>query len=340
MNNTIYLVTGGAGFLGGNVCRTLIKRGDHVRTLALPNDPAARYIPDGAEVFFGDITNKDSLRDFFAIPAEKKAVVIHCASIVALSPEPSRKVFDVNVAGTSNIIDLCLENEAEKLVYVSSTGAIPELPHGQTISEPENFRPDAVIGYYSKTKALATMSVLDAVKNRNLNASIIYPTGICGPFDYSFGFVANFILEYCSGKMPVGVEGSFNSVDVRDLAAAVVACADKGRNGEGYILGNEMVSMERMFELISKYSSAPLVESILAADTLLAATGAKLPDGPEKEKTLAALKFCLYNMIRNNRFSSKKAEKELDYKPRPFEDTISDEVSWLIKVGKLRKHTA
>ncbi|WP_342565564.1 NAD-dependent epimerase/dehydratase family protein [Paenibacillus sp. FSL R7-0345] len=118
--------------------------------------------------------------------------------------------------------------KAKKLVYVSSTGAIPELPHGEIILEPEILDAEAVVGYYSKTKALATQIVQRAVKEHNLDASIVYPSGICGPNDYAFGPVAHLIMQYCDGKMSVGFEGSFNSVDVRDLAEGVIACSEKG----------------------------------------------------------------------------------------------------------------
>ena len=75
----------------------------------------------------------------------------------------------------------------------------------------------------------------------------MFQTGICGPDDYAFGPVASFIIDYCAGKMPGKIAGSFNAVDVRDLADAIVTCCEKGRKGEGYILGNECVSMQQMF---------------------------------------------------------------------------------------------
>lgn len=131
-----------------------------------PGDPAAQYVPQEAEVIQGDVTDLDSLERFFDLPKGEDAVVIHCASIVALSPEPSQKVYDVNVTGTHNIVDLCVKHAVRKLVYISSTGAIPELEQGRTIVEPERFDPDGVVGYYSKTKALATMYVLEAARER------------------------------------------------------------------------------------------------------------------------------------------------------------------------------
>ena len=66
--NTLYLVTGAAGFLGGTVCRQLVERGSSVRGFILPNDPAKKYVPEEVEIFEGDLTDKESLRPFFEIP--------------------------------------------------------------------------------------------------------------------------------------------------------------------------------------------------------------------------------------------------------------------------------
>lgn len=334
---TIYLLTGAAGLLGNNISLHLLAKGKNVRALVLKDDPAAAHIPKEVEIITGDVTDIPSLESFFAVTQDTEIIVIHCASIVSISPLPDPKVYAVNVEGTQNIVEMCVRHKIKKLVYVSSTGAIPELPKGQTIHEPEVFEPENVVGYYSKTKALATQYVLKAVKEKDLNASVIYPTGIFGPNDYAFGPAASFIMQYCAGKMPVGFEGSFNSVDVRDLAVAAVACTEKGRKGEGYILGNETVSLRRFLDLVSAASGTPKIETILPVDEMIALSARDLPEGPEKEKKLESIKFSIYNMIRNNDFSSEKAKRELGYRTRSFDETITDEVNWLISIGKLEK---
>lgn len=340
MKHKVYLVTGAAGLLGSNVCRALRARGESVRALVLPGDPAARYVPKEVEIIQGDVTDLNSLERFFTIQEEGEVVVIHCASIVTMSPEPSQRVYDVNVTGTKNIVDLCIAHKVCKLVYISSTGAIPEPRQEEIITEPESFDPEGVAGYYSKTKAIATLYVLQAVRERGLDASVIYPSGICGPNDYAFGPVAGVILKYCSGAMPVGVEGTFNSVDVRDLAEGVLACAEKGRSGEGYIMSNQLVTLKEMFDLISDESGAPRVQRFLPVEVMRKMMAEKLPDGPDKEKQLSAFDFSMYNLVRNNNFSCAKAVRELGYRTRPFADTIRDEVDWLIAIGKIAKRSA
>lgn len=86
------------------------------------------------------------LRKFFTVPEGTDVYVIHCASIVTVNPDYNQKVMDVNVGGTKNIIDLCLSTPGfQKMVYVSSTGAIPELPKGQKIAEVDHFEPERMV---------------------------------------------------------------------------------------------------------------------------------------------------------------------------------------------------
>lgn len=332
---TIYLVTGVAGNLGSSIAARLLEDGKQVRGLVLKGDPAAKRVPNGVDVFVGDVTDKESLELFFSLNGEEEIIVIHSAAIVTVSPSYSQKVYEVNVVGTKNVLDACVKHKVKKLVYVSSTGAIPELPHRIPITEIKYFNPDDVVGFYGQTKAMATQAVLEAVKKQNLDASIVFPTGICGPDDYAFGPVASFIIEYCAGKMPCGMEGSFNAVDSRDLANAIVTCCEKGRKGEGYILGNECVTMKQMFHLLSECTGTKEIKWILPVPVAklvgkLSDLGAKITGKPA-----VMTSFAVYNLIRNNEFDCSKAKRELDYHTRPFSQSIADTIEWLKKEQKI-----
>lgn len=138
-------------------------------------------------------------------------------------------------------------------------------------------------------------------------------------------------LVYCSstGAMPMGIDGSFNLCDVRDLAAGTIAAADKGKIGHCYILANEEVSFKDFSKMLVKEANckpikvANFIASILEKQALK--TG--------KEPLMTT--FSVYNLERNNDFDYSKAVKDLGYKTRSYEETIRDEVRWLKKEGKI-----
>lgn len=335
MNNKIYLVTGAAGLLGSNITKQLIEKGEEVRALVLPNDKAVVHVPSDAKIILGDITDDKSMTEFFDVDIDKEVYVIHCASIVTIKDEYNQKVLDVNVGGTKKVVDYCVKNNVKKLVYISSTSAIPELPHGQKISEVSNYSEKGIIGFYGQTKAKASQVVMDAVKEFDLDASIVFPSGICGPNDFANGPVSEFIIDYVNGKMPAGVEGFFNAVDVRDLAEGCIACTEKGRKGEGYIMANELVTIQEMFSLVSKITGCKEVKTIIPASFGKAMGKGMDVVGKITGKPMKMTSFAIYNLARNNNFSIKKAEKELGFKTRPFEETIKDELDWMQEDGLL-----
>jgi dihydroflavonol-4-reductase len=324
-----YLVTGAAGHLGSSVVRELVSRGERVRALVLPGDGLAARLPKGIEVCEGDLLSTDDLDRFFAVEEGAEPTVLHIAGIVTTYPEFSQKVYDVNVLGTRNIVERCLGAKVRKLVYVSSTSAIPELPHGRRIAEVDTFDPGAVVGFYGKTKAEASALVMDAVKTRGLDASIVFPSGLCGPGDYAMGHLTRLLLDASAGKFPAGIRGGFDAVDVRDVAHGIVLCADRGRRGEGYILGNCVVSLREMFGAVHRLTGAREVRFMLPLWLAKLAVPLLEVYYRAKKRPPVFTKFALYNLTRNNDYSSEKARRELGYTTRPFEETIADTLAWL-----------
>lgn len=333
MKNTIYLLTGAAGFLGSNICSQLLARGEKVKALVLPNDKAVKYVPKEVEVCFGNLCDAASLEEFFKVPEGMNSIVIHCASMVTVNPDYNQKLIDINVGGTQNIVDKCIQHkECRKLVYVSSTGAIPELPKGQKITETSQFEPinpDTQVGCYSQSKAKATQIVLDAAREKGLDGCVVHPSGILGPNDHAISETTGTLIKIIKGEMPMGMQGSFNLCDVRDLAYGCIAAADKGRKGECYILGNEEVTLKQLCEMLHEESGCKKIKFYLPLGIAnIIAKSMEKKARKTGEKPLMTT-FAVYNLARNNAFDYSKAKRELGYKTRSYKNTIHDEVMWL-----------
>lgn len=322
----IYLVTGAAGHLGSALLARLLELGKDVRALILPDE---KDIPVGDyELFYGDVTKKESLKAFFDNPDQKDLIVIHCAGIVTISSEYQQKVYDVNVNGTKNIVDICLKNAVKKLIYISSVHAIPEKPVGETITEVYDFNPDTVVGPYAKTKAEATAYVFASAK-QGLNVSIVHPSGICGPYDDGRSHLTTLVIDYYKRRLTSGVDGGYDFVDVRDVVEGIIACSEKGRAGEGYILSNRFYEMREILELLHQISGKKKITRYLPFWFVKAI--APLAEIYYKILRQAPLftAYSIYTLNTNAIFSHEKATKELSYQTRAMEETLADTIDWL-----------
>ena len=336
MKNTIYLITGASGHLGTNITLQLLERGDTVRAFVLPNDATSRYIPNDVELYEGDLCDADSVDRFLTVPDGMNSVVIHCASMVTVNPEYSQKVMDVNVGGTENIIYACAaHSECKKLVYVSSTGAIPELPHGQRIKEVHNFDPEKVLGCYSQSKALASQMVLDAVRDLELDACVVHPSGVMGPNDHGNSETTSVLMQIINGEMPAGIKGSFNLCDVRDLANGCILAADKGKAGECYILGNGVITLKEVCGLLVEETGCKKLPFYIPLGIADFVAGMLEKQAKKSGKRPLMTTFSVYNLARNNEFDYSKAMNELGYCVRPYSETMRDEVRWLASEGRI-----
>ncbi|HWS28749.1 MAG TPA: NAD-dependent epimerase/dehydratase family protein [Clostridia bacterium] len=334
----LFLITGATGLLGGNILRQLVESGERVRALTLPNDAAVADMPPGVEIVEGGLLDDGALEAFFSNPESAELTVLHVAGIVTMDPNPNEKVRAVNVDGTANIVKHCLKHKVKKLVYVSSTGAIPEPPKGQRIREAKSHDPDRVVGYYAKTKAMATDLVLRAVHENGLDASVVYPSGIIGPNDYGFGMITSCIMMVAEGKLRVSIGGTFNSVDVRDLAAGVIACAKRGRKGETYIMASRCYTFGQLIDAICTEAGVRKPFFTVPLRLVRPFSGLGTLYGKLAKRPAWFSRFTVYNLERNNDFSAEKAERELGFQCRTLNETVADTIEWLKLEGKIGKN--
>ena len=324
-----YFVTGATGFLGRAVAEELVHRKAQVYALVLHDDPYIDLLPREVRIVVGDVCDKSALADFFA-NADSRTCVIHCAGIVSVASRPGPRLYRVNVGGTWRVLRQCTERNVGRMVYVSSVHAIPEKPKGCVITEDCEFSPGLVDGDYAKSKAAATELVLDAAQ-RGLNAGVVFPSGIIGPGDIQGGSFTSMAKAFLAGRLPFAVRGGYDFVDVRDAARGILACAEDGESGRGYILSGHYVTIRRMIQLVGK--AAKLRYRPICLPLWLARLAA--PSYERRSlRNRTPLFFTPYSvgvLASNGHFSHAAASECFAYQPRPTEDTLRDMTVWLLK---------
>lgn len=326
----IYIVTGASGFLGNNIIR-MLEHDDNaeVRAFVLNGESISSLNNLKCSIYYGDVTKVDTLNSIFEGSGDAEIFVIHCAAVVYIKSKYNSRVYDVNVNGTKNIVDKVLEYNA-KLIYVSSVHAIPEKSDGNLISEVSIFNPDDVVGLYAKTKAEAARYVMDSVKDKGLNACIVHPSGILGPYDFSNSHLTALVREIVRGKLPMCVKGGYDFVDVRDVAKGIIMACDKGKMGECYIMSGEFASIKKLADLVCDVVGKKRIKVVLPI--MIAKIVAPFYEMyyNVKGKTPLFTKYSLYTLSSNSNFSNEKAKRDLGFVTRDITDTVRDMVMWIL----------
>ena len=214
----LYLITGGAGFLGINLCRFLLSRSHAVRSL----DIARFNYPerDAVDVILGDIRDPEAV-DRAMVGVE---VVVHCAAALPLSS--AREISSTNVEGTRIVLEGALRGGVSRFVNISST-AVYGIPDHHPIYEHDELHG---VGPYGEAKIEAE-KICDDCRPMGLCVSQLRPKTFVGPER-----LGAFELLYewaCDGRgFPVLGSGNnrYQLLDVDDLCEAIYLCATGNPN--------------------------------------------------------------------------------------------------------------
>jgi len=327
----VIIVTGATGHIGNVLVRELLARGVGVRALVLPDDDKRPLAGLDVETIHGDVTDPVSLKSAFA-GAE---LVFHLAGIVTIMPGMASVLERVNVGGMRNVIAACRASGVRRLVYTSSIHAIAEPPHGTVIDESKPFDPDRVLGDYARSKARATLLLLDEVRKGGLDAIICCPTGVIGPWDYGISNIGQLILDFASGHLKSYVSGAYDFVDVRDVARGLILAADKGQPGCHYIFSGAQVQVPELMEELARDIGYPAPSYQIP--TVIARTAGILASVYYRLLRRKPV-FTAYSIdvLRSNSLvSSARAREELGFTSRPWQESIRDHVEWFRTEGML-----
>lgn len=324
------LVTGATGHIGNVLVRQLLESGEKVRVLIPPFEDDLAIKDLQVEKVPGDVCNLDSLVRAF----KDVDIVYHLAGIISITSGREELLHRVNVGGTKNVADACLASGVNRLVYTSSIHALDEPPHGIAIDETCRFDPEHVLGAYAKCKAKASLEVKAAV-GRGLDAVLVCPTGVIGPYDFRISEMGQLILDFIRKKLKAYMDGAYDFADVRDVARGIRLAARKGRKGESYILSGEQVTVRRLMKILEEATGVK-APSIKVPAWLARTAGIIAPLYYRMVKGRPL--FTTYSidvLASNSLVNSEKARVELGYTSRPARESIVDSVAWFAQHFKL-----
>jgi dihydroflavonol-4-reductase len=318
------LITGASGFVGSAVARCLLRAGHKVRALVRRTSSRANLADLKVEIVEGDLLDAESLAR--AMPGAR--FLFHVAADYRLWAPVSDEIIRTNVEGTRLVMAAARRAGVERIVYTSSVATLAARPHGGVSDETFRLRPEEAVGAYKLSKVVAENLVVEMVAKDGLPAIVVNPSTPIGPGDIRPTPTGRIIVEAAAGRMPGFVDTGLNLVHVDDVAAGHLAALGKGRIGERYILGGQNVLLRDMLGEIARYVGRTPPRLRLPRRLLFPiAYGAEALarfSGKEPFVTVTGLRLAKEHMY----FTSQKAERELDYRARPYTQAIGEAIDW------------
>jgi dihydroflavonol-4-reductase len=315
--------------------RQLIKEGKKVRAVIPDFEDESPIKGLNVEIVRADVRNVDSLMRAF----EGAEMVFHLAGIVSISKRNTALLYEINVNGTKNVIRACIDSGIRRLVYTSSVHAFIENPENNVIDESTEINPEKINGDYSKSKAIATLQVLKSIKHDGLDAIIVCPTGVIGPFDYKLSEMGRLILDLINGKMKLYFDGGYDFVDVRDVARGLVLAGENGGKGEIYILSGEWITIGKLVDILQELVGFDFgMHKIPLWLTWVAARLADIYYLAVRTKPIFNT-YSIRVLTLSSPISGKKARDILGFEARPLRESLEDSIEWFRNTGHLPDDT-
>ncbi|TFG64791.1 MAG: NAD-dependent epimerase/dehydratase family protein, partial [Spirochaetales bacterium] len=323
------VITGASGHLGANLARLLLEQGRRVRALVREDVRALEGLD--IECKKGDVMDRGSLEACFG----RGDTVFNCAGRISLTGQPDPFFMSTNMEGVRNVVDVCLAKGVSRLVHVSSIHAFAEIPGNGTLDETMPLvTKNGAVGY-DVSKAEGQRIVQDGAA-KGLDAVIVNPAAIIGPFDYKPSSMGELFIDLCNNRMPILIDAGFNWVDARDAASGLIAAESRGRTGECYLLAGEWKKLRDLASAISDVTGRQTARSTVPVPLALMASRVnwffcRLTGTPTKFTPFSIETIQMHRYV-----SHRKAAEELGYKPRPFAQTVKDTIAWFEQAGRLK----
>ncbi len=316
------LVTGADGLLGSNLVRELLNRGYIVRAFIQPGRTVNTLDGLAIEKFEGDLLSKNSV----ATALMDCHYMIHAAASTSIWPPRSEVVRKINIEGTQNIAECALEAGIERMVYVGTANSYGFGSKENPGREENSYKAYKYEMDYLDSKLEAHQIVIETVK-KGLNAVIVNPTFMIGPFDSKPGS-GSMIIALFKKKIMGIPKGGRNYIYVKDAAIAVANALTMGRPGQGYILGNANLSYQEAFTLMGNTIGVTppkrkIPDWLVLLIGYLSSVKAKIT-GMQPIISLQVAKIA----IDDHYFTPKKAIEELELPQTPLEVAILEAFEW------------
>jgi dihydroflavonol-4-reductase len=247
-------VTGASGFVGSAVVRSLLQGGANVTGLVRPTSDLRNLASLDVDLVRGDLRDLKPLADAI----RGCDVIFHVAGLYSTSPEDARRLYEVNVDGTTQVVQLARKAGVPRLVHTSTIGTIGQPQDGSLATEACRFDQWSDASHYARSKFLGEVKALEA-NGEELAVVVVNPAAPVGPGDLKPSSTGQRLIDYLQSRRPHYVSGGINFVPVRDVADGHVLAAEKGQPGERYILGHRdgNLTLEGFCALMERVSGHP-----------------------------------------------------------------------------------
>ena len=316
-------VTGASGHVGTNLCRMLLKRGYRVR--ALIHKSSAGLEDLDIEFVKGDVTSISDLQKL----CEGCSVVFHLAACISIRKKDDR-CMAVNAGSCESLLVAARSEGVRRIIHFSSIHAFSHEPHEETLDETRGLELNSGVSY-NRSKALGHKIMIEG-SSSGPEVVVLNPTAILGPNDFQPSLLGNAVIRFYKGQNPSLIPGGYDWVDVRDVCSAAINAIEKGVSGECYLLAGSWKSLREMAHAVEKLggNKAPS----LTLPGWLAYVGATVLNlhatvtGGVPLYTSMSLDTLKES---HKHISSAKAARDLDYRSRPFEETMADTIRWFLE---------
>ena len=317
------LVTGGAGFIGSHLVRTLVERGEPVRVLDRPG-AKVDHLPAGIELINADIRDANVVRS--AVRGCRH--VYHLAANPQLWTRCRGHFHQVNYLGTVNVLSSAVAAGAERILHTSTESILTRTKQSAPIAEDQEVPSADVIGPYCRSKFRAERFAFHLARG-GAPVLIVNPTLPIGPGDWGRSPPTQMMLDFCRGKRSAYLDAELNLIDVRDVADGMIRAVERGRTGVRYLLGAENWSIRSVFNHLAKLTGHP--EPKWRVPYPVALTAAYVSEwiadaitGTIPAATVTGVKLTRRRM----HFDATRSLAELGLQPRPVCDSIAEAVKW------------